>query len=239
MPYVLSSAINESLPELWNEGFAYKKKNLYQIEEGKIPPVNYDTHILNSHSLTHIESSLHTNKSGKTIGDVYKMSEDYFFGRAIVIRLKGNKYKPIESMSGMFIWKIEKEEIEQELDGIDCKRIRKIIITTDFYPTSSSGYHDPNYVLILTEFAANFLVDELKINYYGTSWKSSDFSPGSLLRPIHNILFKSAIIAECLDLHKVPPGEYFLVSFPLPINDASESPVVPVLFEKNEISNIF
>jgi kynurenine formamidase len=71
---------------------------------------------------------------------------------------------------------------------------------------------------------------------YGTTWKSSDYAPGSMLRPIHNEIFRKAGIVECLNLKDVPGGDYFLVCFPLNIKGASESPVTAVLFEKNEIS---
>lgn len=53
---------------------------------------------------------------------------------------------------------------------------------------------------------------------------------GSLLT-----LFKQAIIFELLEVKNVPEGEYFFVGFPLLLENASESPVTPVLFSKDEL----
>ena len=70
---------------------------------------------------------------------------------------------------------------------------------------------------------------------FGTSWKSTDFRPGLPDRPIHNEIFKKASIFECLKVHDVPAGSYFFVGVPLPIANASESPVCPALFTKEEL----
>ena len=78
-------------------------------------------------------------------------------------------------------------------------------------------------------------MEEENLNLYGTSWKNSDFKPGSFDRPIHNTLFKSAVMLECLDLENVPAGNYFMTAYPIRIEGASESPVTPVLFTHDEI----
>jgi len=106
------------------------------------------------------------------------------------------------------------------------------------YPKNNDGYHDPNYVLTLGQEAADWLISSKDFNFYGTSWKSSDYTPGSTERPIHKTLFKQAVIAECLDLEAVPSGDYFIVAYPLRIKDSSESPVTPVLFTYDELKEI-
>jgi len=44
MPYILSPLIKEDSDAMWSEGSPYEKTNIYKIEEGKVPPVNYDGH---------------------------------------------------------------------------------------------------------------------------------------------------------------------------------------------------
>src|SRR5690606_38202472 len=100
-----------------------------------------------------------------------------------------------------------------------------------------NSFHDPNFVLTLSLEAANWLTSSTDFNLYGTSWKSSDYKPGSAERPIHNKLFEKCIILECLELSSVPEGEYFLVTFPLYIKGASESLVPPTLFTYDELTN--
>jgi arylformamidase len=230
MPYVLSPLITTSSSGMWAEGLAYEKKNIYSIDPGKMPPVHYDEHILRSHSLTHLETPAHTMKDGPRLESFYQNKLQIFFGAVTVIKLSGNNYLPQEN--GIFHWVVTKDEIMSRLGRIVPE---KLFITTDFYPQNSDGYHDPNYVLTLSQDAADYLVSHPKFHLYGTSWKSSDFNPGKAERPIHNTLFKQALILENLALKDVPEGRYFLSAFPLPIVGASESPVVPVLFSKSEM----
>jgi arylformamidase len=232
MPYVLSPKISHNSSAMWMEGSAYEKKTIYSISSGTLPPVNYDEHILRPHSLTHFETPAHTNETGKRLDSFYQ-DLNYFFGETLVIKLQGNKYE--SKGSGIFHWVISKEELETKLKS---KKIPfKILISTDFYPLNNDGYHDPNYVLTLSQEAADYLLSIEGFHLYGTSWKSSDFNPGKPERPIHNTLFKKAGILENLDLKSVPEGSYFMTAFPLPLGEASESPVVPVLFTKEELAN--
>jgi kynurenine formamidase len=228
LPKIISQFINEELPGLWMEGQAYKKENLYSIS-GANPPVNYDSHTINSHSLTHIETSKHTQENGESITDNFR-DLNKFFGSCLVIKLIGNGYMKISE--DVYHWCISLDELKNALGD---KRPKKVLITTDNYPTNKHGFHDPNYVLTLSQEAAAYLVSIDGFNLYGTTWKSSDFNPGSLDRPIHNKLFEKAVILECLNLSEVDAGEYFLNAFPLPIEKASEAPVCAVLFEYSEI----
>jgi arylformamidase len=238
MPYVLSPIIKVGSSAMWLEGAAYEKKNIYSIVEGKLPPVNYDEHLLRPHSLTHVETNKHTQKDGDGIDVKYQENLSYFYGSAIVIRLRGNNYKLVDESKNIYHWEVAVTEITDSLkriQNIKLNDIEKILLTTDNYFENQEGFHDPNYVLTLSQEASDFLVGLPKFNLYGTSWKSSDYKPGSSERPIHNTIFKKALIVECLKLKDVPEGTYFLTCFPLPLEGASETPVVPVLFEKNEL----
>ena len=228
MPYILSPPILEDLEGMWLEGPPYTKENIYSITEGKAPPVNYDKHILKSHSLTHIEGSKHIDNNGKTVDQYFK--GNYFYGDCIVSKLKGDNYKKIDDH--IFHWEVTLNELK---DAIGDKVINKLLLSTEKYPVNKNGFHDPNFVLTLSLEAANWLIQHHNINLFGTSWKSSDYMPGSLERPIHKKLFEKAVILECLDLKNVPEGNYFLMAFPLRIQNSSESPVTPVLFTYEEL----
>jgi kynurenine formamidase len=215
------------------EGPAYEKKMIYSINSGKLPPVNYDEHVLRPHSLTHFETPAHTKADGKRLDSFYD-DLNYFFGTALVIKLQGNNYH--SKGNGIYHWEISRLEVESKINKQKITP-KKLLITTDFYPQNNDGYHDPNYVLTLSQEAADYLISLEGFHLYGTSWKSSDFNPGRPERPIHNTLFKKAGILENLDLKQVPEGIYFIAAFPLPLGEASESPVVPVLFTKEELAH--
>ena len=233
MPYQIGHIIHERLPSLWGEKNVFTKTNLHSIEAGKLPPVHYDSFTINSHSVTHIETSAHVNINGETIDQI---SPEKFFGPTLVVRLQGNGYTPFSRDSKVSIWQVTKGELESGINSVLKGKPfpGKIILTSEFYPVNVHGYHDPDHVLILTEEAADYLIS-LKTNLYGTSWKSSDYQPGSPERPIHKILLRKAAILECLNLKDVPEGIYFLNAFPLKIEGASESPCFPVLYGREEL----
>ena len=234
MPYILSPMIGLKSPGMWSEGDAYEKKSIYSIQDGKLPPVNYDEHIIRSHSLTHLETPAHTNADGKRLDYFYDNKKDLFFGKTLVLRLTGNNFKDVGN--GIHHWVVTVQEIQDRIVYLNLKSIpSKILITVENCPLNAQGYHDPNYVLTLSQESADFLVRDEHFHLYGTSWKSSDFKPGSSERPIHNTIFKKALILENLKLDSVPEGIYFMSAFPIPFIHASESPVVPVLFTKEEL----
>jgi arylformamidase len=213
---------------MWREGSPYQRKSIYQIKDGELPPVNYDEHRIKSHSLTHAEAPKHTQSDGKSIDQFF--AGNYFHGKCTVTRLKGDGYKKMSN--DIYHWEVSLTELKNALNN---SIPNKLLLSTDIYHLDSNGYHDPNYVLTLSLEAAEWLVSNSKFNLYGTSWKSSDYSPGSAQRPVHNKLFTQAVILENLDLSKVPEGEYFLVAYPIRIEGASESPVTPVLFNFDEL----
>ncbi|MES2802707.1 MAG: cyclase family protein [Bdellovibrionota bacterium] len=235
MPYVLSPKIVLNSEMMWMEGPIYETENLYKIQDGKLPPVNYDLHKIKPHSLTHAEGSLHVLANGKSV-DQYESK--YFYGSCLVIKIEGNNYQSINPDKGIYHWEVTKEELIkniQRVTGSSTLRQDKLILSTQHYPLNKQGFHDPNYVLTLSQAAAEYLISHPNFNMYGTSWKSSDFMPGSPKRPIHKTLFQQAIIFELLDVKNVPEGEYFFVGFPLLLENSSESPVTPVLFSKSEL----
>lgn len=243
MPYVLSPIIKENFQGLWFEGSPYKKETIYDINstDPKSPPVNYSAYTLKPHSLTHIESAAHTMKEGKTV-DTYFADTGlrHFWGKVLVVRLKDNGFKDHVTATGIKIWEVSLDELRAgilESQG-NAMIPDRLLLTVEQLPVTAQGLHDPNFVLILSQAAADYLVSNDKFCLYGTSWKSSDFMPGSKERPTHNTLFKRAVVMECLDLKNVPAGTYFLNAFPLPLDGASESPVCPVLFTKEEIQKV-
>jgi arylformamidase len=238
MPYILAPKIVLNSEIMWMEGVVYEKENIYKIKPDTVPPVNYDVHKIKPHSITHAEGSLHVMADGKSIDQYFKDSS-FFYGKCLVLKLKGNKYQVVNKDKNIFHWVVTKEELVEAIEsataGSRTNKIEKVLLTTENYPTNKDGYHHPDYVLTLSNEAAEFLIQNDGFNLYGTSWKSSDYMPGSLDRPIHKTLFKKAIIFELLDLQNVPQGEYFFVGFPIRLQSASESPVTPVLFRKDEI----
>jgi arylformamidase len=240
MPYVLSPIIKEDFQGMWFEGNPYKKETIYDINsiDPKAPPVNYSVYTLKPHSLPHIEGSAHTQKDGKTVDQYFKSNaQKHFWGKTLVVKLKGNGFKPHPSANGTNIWEVSTSELKTGImKASGSENIPdRLVLSLEVIPETATGLHDPNHVLILTKEAAEYLTSNSNFCLYGTSWKSSDFMPGSKERPIHNTLFKSAVIMECLDLKDVPEGQYFMNAFPIPLEGASESPVCPVLYTKEEI----
>lgn len=223
MPYIISPPIKLGSPGEWREGSAYEKENLYEIKEGKLPPVNYDKHILKPHSLCHIETPLHTQKEGKSISDYFKSNPSHFYGKCVVLKFEN---------AGVSHQVIEVDELKAKLSKYN--NVEKVLVTIDGVKENEFGYHDPNLVLTLSLEAARYLTSLEGFNLFGTTWKSSDYMPGSSERPIHNELFKKALILENINLNEVPEGEYSINCFPLNLEGASESPVTAVLFEIGE-----
>ncbi len=235
MPYQLAPIITSKFEGMWFEGPPYIKESIYQKGKEGHPPVNYDAHTLKPHSLTHIESGLHTSNSGKALDYYLKNHPNYFFGKCSVIKIDEPNWQSISGTQKQYQIKIE--DIKKGLLRVNnsTEVPEKVIITTTKYPQISNGFHDPSFILTLSLAAAEFLVSESSFHLYGTSWKSSDFNPGSKDRPIHNTLFSQALILELLNLQNVPEGNYFLNCFPIGLEGASEAPVMPILYCSDEL----
>jgi hypothetical protein len=136
-----------------------------------------------------------------------------------------------------FIYRVSKEELcEAVLSVTGSYDIPpRLLLSCDPVPLNSDGLHDPKYALVLSTKAAEFLCDHSRLVLFGTSWKSADFQPGSRERPVHKALLRKGAILELLDLSNVKPGKYFMVAMPIPLVGASEAPVCPVLFVKDDL----
>lgn len=227
MVYNIGNLVQLHSDNFWNEGIPYSKTNIYTKTDAAMPPVNYDSHTLKPHSLTHVESARHTLNDGQTLDILINEHPEYFYGDCILIKFDG-KYKQIDD--NIFVKEITLDEISNKIDELNLPNIPpKVLISTHNYPIDRFGYHKPNYVLILSPDAAKFITEIEGFNAFGTSWKSSDYQPNSSERPIHNILLSKGVIYELLNLNHVPEGRYTFSGMPLYLQGASESPVTPIL----------
>jgi arylformamidase len=243
MPYILTNIISKSAKGLWGEGAPYESKTIYDIHHPTetSPPVHYEAHVIKPHSLPHMDAPAHILKNGKTIDWYYRNQQlQGFYGKVTVLRLEGNRFKQHPHLSHIQVWTVTEEELKSALSNQKNKAPKRILLTVETYPEDESGSHDQNKVLILDENAAQWLIqNNPEFKMYGTSWKSTDFQPNSKERPIHKIFFeKDVTIFECLNLKEVPTGEYFWFAFPLPLENASEAPVCPVLFTEDELKEL-
>jgi kynurenine formamidase len=231
MIYVIGNKIKPAGDGMWNEGVPYSKENIYSKIEGALPPVNYDKHIFKPHSITHCESPRHTSNTGSTLDVIFEQSPEYFIGDCFVLKFEPNY---VQMNQNDFIHLITSEELEGKISALinNGEIIHKVLITTVNYPTDSNGYHKSNYILVLDESAAKYLLELPEFHLFGTSWKSTDYQPGKFERPIHDLLFQKAVIFELLNLNNVPEGKYYFSGIPLYIEDSVESPVTPILISK-------
>lgn len=240
MPHVLSGIIRHSLEGLWREGAPYSSRLIYDMgaRDPQSPPVRYSEHALKPHSLCHMDAPAHIIPGGRTVDSYFEEGMlAPFFGRAVVVRLKPDRWTPVSGAPGQAVWRVTESELREAVRRASGSALppEKLLLTADAVPEDARGAHHPDHALVLEKAAAEWLAAAPNFNAYGTSWKSTDFEPGSRERPIHETLFRRAVIYECLDLRRVPEGVYFLSAFPLPLEGASESPVCPVLFTKAEL----
>lgn len=239
MPYVLSPIISDRLPGLWGEGTPYITEEIYDMDKKNSPPVRYKSHTIKPHSLPHLDAPGHILKNGHAVEWFFKnQALEAFYGEVVLIRLKGNSFKATP-FPDVQVWEVSKKDLADSLKNISpsMQMPSRLLVTVDSFPEDANGNHDPNKVLVLSEEAAQWIIEENPhFKMYGTSWKSSDFQPNSTNRPVHKIfLSRNVAIFECLSLKHVPEGKYFWTAFPLPLEGASESPVCPVLFTKEEL----
>jgi arylformamidase len=240
MPYFIAPMIVQNQPGLWGEGSAYNRDNIHSLINKKLhaPPVNYDSHTLKPHSISHFDAPLHVLEQGSSIDKYFSPEKlSTFYGKVTLVKLRNNNYK-MSKISGIYHWEVSLDELQTGLlEAQGTSEIpEKLLLTTDPYKGPQNDQQDPNFVLTLSIEAAKWLCSSKKFNLYGTSWKSSDFQPGKSDRPIHKILFDNALILECLALNEPPKGVYFIVCPPLPLMGASESPASPLLFSLDEIN---
>lgn len=239
MPYFLSPMIRKSAPPLWMEGDPYSSQVIYDIQstDPKTPPVHYESHTLKPHSLCHMEAPGHTMPGGKTVEAFFEGSQSQcFYGPAVVVRLGPPSWQPTNT-PGNVHWEISLDSLTQAVVRVTGRLAvpERLLVTPDQVPVTSEGEHSPSHAFTLSVEAAEWLSSEPNFKTFGTSWKSTDFKPGERVRPIHERIFRRAAIFECLKLNEVPEGVYFWVGFPLPLVGATESPLAPALFTKEEL----
>lgn len=236
MPYVLSPPIHTRLPGLWGEGAPYESGVIYDIESTRAgdPPVQYNSHLLKPHSIPHIDAEQHIIPGGKTIDAYFEASHlASFYGATTVVKLEGDRW---EREGDVYLWRVGLEELQTSVSRVNGSLMpEKLFIAPAQVPVTQDGFHDARYVFVLSVEAAEWLVSAGHFNGFGTSWKSSDYEPGSRERPVHKVLLRQAVLFEQLKLDSVPEGEYWLSAFPIYLAGASESPVTPVLFTKDEL----
>lgn len=236
MPYVLSPMIAPEAPGLWAEGAAYTVEPVYDLCNPAHPPVRYGAHRLAPHSLPHVDAPSHILEDGAPVEAYFTPARlASLHGPALLLKLRAPRWQDV---AGQRHCAVDAETLRAEIrraTGTDMPP-EKLILTLAELPQDGRGQHDPAHALTLTEDAARWLLANPRFDAYLTSWKSTDFQPGSRARPIHRLLLPRAAVFECLDLAAVPEGRYYLSAFPLPLAGASESPVCPVLFTAAEMA---
>lgn len=236
MPYVLSPIITPDAPGLWAEGAPYTVEPVYDLCNPAHPPVRYGAHRLAPHSLPHVDAPSHILEDGESVEAYFSTARiASLSGPVLLLKVRQPQWQDV---AGQRHCRVDEALLRSEIQratGRD-EAPDKLILTLAELPQTAHGQHDPAQALTLAEEAAQWLLANPRFNAYLTSWKSTDFQPGSRARPIHRLLLPRAAVFECLDLRAVPEGRYFLSAFPLPLAGASESPVCPVLFTAEEIS---
>ena len=238
MPYIVSPLIHIELPGLWGEGHPYEKETVYDINstDPASPPVHYDAHTLKPHSVTHIDFPGHITSGTETAESYFEGdARKCFYGKCLVLKLQDIEGEALDN--GITRFTVTPEAIKENLLRVTASETlpEKLFITLADCPYTEDGFQDANSVLILNEESAELLMSNPEFNAFGTTWKSSDFMPGSRERPIHKILLRQAVLFECLNLQNVPEGEYFLSGFPLRLDGATESPATVVLYDYREL----
>lgn len=241
MPYVIGSLISEKDAGFWGEGAPYKKDIIYNIHStsDRSPPVHYESHTLKPHSICHVDAPGHIVQDGKKIDDYFTQGLIHFFGPAWVIQATDLPWQSVNSPQGeMFVRLISVGWLEAKLDalGADLARLERLIVGAPDAPLLGEQ-QDPSFIQVFSPEATEKLAQLPNFKLFGTSSKSTDFQPTSRQRPCHTLLFEHNIaIVECLKLSGVPEGEYWFFGVPLPLTGATESPICPVLFTKEEMA---
>ena len=237
MPYLIAPPITKELPGLWAEGRPYHSELIYDIcsTDPKMPPVHYEAHSIKPHSVCHFDAPGHIIPGGPTMSDLLRERSEIFFGPAVVLRLKTPEFRPHPRLPTVQHFEVSKEALQRGLKDLGISSVPNKLLLT-FEGDEPDFFRDSTRAMTLSLEAAQWLTSASNFNLLGTIWKSTDFQPGVRERPIHTEIFKQAGVLECLDLSRVPEGEYYLSAFPLPLESATESPVMPVLFTREEIA---
>ena len=167
--------------------------------------VNVGRLAMSTHTGTHVDAPFHFRDGGERIAD---LDPEVFVGPARVIAVDGD--------GGIGAGELDR----QDLDGVV-----RLLIRTGSWPDRGRF---PERIRYLEPGAAGFLAAK-GVRLVGVDAPSVDPLDSEAL-PAHNALLEKGIhILEGLVLDRVEPGEYGLISLPLPLRDADASPVRAML----------
>lgn len=164
-------------------------------------PVNVGKVVTSCHIGTHVDAPFHYDNEGKKILD---LDLSLYVGPARVIEVSG-----VESVG------------EEELSGHDFDGVSRLLIKTGAW-TERDEF--PERIVHIRPDAAPLLASR-GVRLIGTEMPSVDPVDSKDL-PAHHALYEHGIhIIEGIVLDAVEPGDYELISLPLPLRDGDGSPV--------------
>lgn len=167
--------------------------------------VNVGRLTMSTHTGTHVDAPFHFRDDDEKVAD---LDPDVFVGPARVIAAGG------EGGIGA-----------EELDRHDLEGVVRLLVRTGSWPDRDRF---PERIRYLKPDAAELLAGQ-GVLLIGMDTPSVDPLESKEL-PAHNALLERGIhILEGLVLDHVEPGDYGLISLPLPLRDADASPVRAVL----------
>lgn len=170
--------------------------------------VNDSTVRMSCHAGSHVDAPSHHLEEGRTVD---QWDPDRFFNRVRVVEISGDSIDEecIESMD------------PSGIDGFLFKTKNR-----DFYPANSKFRED--YVALVEDGAKQLV--EFDISCVGIDYLSIE--PYSSSGGTHRTLFENDIfVLEGLDLREVLPGDYELITCPLPFEGLEASPIRAILKE--------
>jgi len=167
--------------------------------------VNVGRLTMSTHTGTHVDAPFHFDSDARR---VLELDPAVYIGPARVINLRD-----VESIG-------ESELNEHDLDGV-----HRLLVKTGSWRDRSEF---PGSITYLRPDAASYLADR-GVRLVGVDVPSVDPLDSKEL-PTHHALHENSIhILEGLVLDEVEPGDYELISLPLPLQDADGSPVRAIL----------
>ncbi len=198
----ISQALHPGVPT-WPGDTAYAFDLAWSREQGG--SVNVGRLSMSTHTGTHVDAPFHFRDDGARVAD---LDPEVFVGPARVISVDGD--------GGIGPEKLRRHD----LDGV----LRLLIRTGSW----SDRGRFPERIGYLEPDAARFLAAK-GVRLVGVDTPSVDPLDSEEL-PAHNTLLDNGVhILEGLVLDRVDPGDYGLVSPPLPLRDADASPVRAML----------
>ena len=167
--------------------------------------VNVGRLTMSTHTGTHVDAPYHFRDDGAKVAD---LDPEVFVGPALVVAVEGG--------GGVGAAELERHD----LDGV-----ARLLLRTGSWPDRDRF---PERTRHLEPDAAELLAGK-GVRLVGVDTPSVDPLDSEEL-PAHNALLEAGVhILEGLVLDRVEPGEYGLISLPLPLRDADASPVRAVL----------